>query len=362
MRPSSEDGLAAMATVVYVDAANGQPGNPGTSAKPVPTILEGIQLTRTRAKPAMVVVRAGVYRQSEPIVLGSADSDVTIQGLDGAWISGAQLLPNLSWSPYNVSAGSWSQLSDVNNAHGCNRDDPNDPSCGCRQTEALAACQAIANSTAAVTSYTWHDVNQGVWKLQCCLRRDGVWQPYNEAGHTSGQRLPQKNIYVATVRGTSHIPQLRVNGMRMPRARHPNANPETQQFPVGWASSVASDWIKPPPSPPPVYVNVSNPQIALRGSSDFQTYSGGIGGPCQNFDPPFSYWCSANPSGGGGFQYYVPEAFRVPPNALPALAWSHNWSPNNTTNVPVAHVWRNYHVRKQRDEDRLKKGGVLTME
>ena len=54
-------------------------------------------------------------------------------------------------------------------------------------------------------------------------------------------------------------------------------------------------------------MNVTNDMIAERGSSSFNDYLGGIGGPCSHFTPAFSYWCSLHPSGGGGFQYYVPS-------------------------------------------------------
>lgn len=42
---------------------------------------------------------------------------------------------------------------------------------------------------------------------------------------------------------------------------------------------------------------------------------------CEVFDPPFSYWCSAHPSGGGGFQYYVPSGMDVPAALFPVRAW-----------------------------------------
>jgi hypothetical protein len=56
------------------------------------------------------------------------------------------------------------------------------------------------------------------------------------------------------------------------------------------------------------------------GASINQTkpYSGGIGGPCEVFDPPFSYWCSAKPAGGGGFQYYVPSGMALADGTFPA--------------------------------------------
>ena len=56
------------------------------------------------------------------------------------------------------------------------------------------------------------------------------------------------------------------------------------------------------PSPPIVPVSVFNAALALRNSSQNSVYSGALGGACHVFDPPFSYWCSEHPAGGGGFQ------------------------------------------------------------
>jgi hypothetical protein len=88
------------------------------------------------------------------------------------------------------------------------------------------------------------------------------------------------------------------------------------------------------------------------------------------FDPPFSYWCSEHPKGGGGFQYFVPSGLVWPTGALPINASSgdtaaggdstatasggalshdsNNVSTNSTTastaaTGAVAHVWRQSH-------------------
>ena len=55
-------------------------------------------------------------------------------------------------------------------------------------------------------------------------------------------------------------------------------------------------------------------------------YSGGIGGPCEVFDPPFSYWCSAHPAGGGGFQYYVPSGMDISGGIFPPGQAPSDWA------------------------------------
>jgi hypothetical protein len=75
----------------------------------------------------------------------------------------------------------------------------------------------------------------------------------------------------------------------------------------------------PKPAGPITPVSVFNAAIALRNSTQNTNYSGALGGPCANFDPPFSYWCSEHPAGGGGFQYYVPGGATLAADAVPAF-------------------------------------------
>lgn len=99
------------------------------------------------------------------------------------------------------------------------------------------------------------------------------------------------------------MPQLRLDGVRIPRGRFPNANPETDLFPTGklyrryavelngmqgWYTGESS-WVTPPPKEDPLYVTVNNSEIATRNTTDFTQYSGGIGGPCDKFVPPFRF-------------------------------------------------------------------------
>jgi hypothetical protein len=99
---------------------------------------------------------------------------------------------------------------------------------------------------------------------------------------------------------------LRVQAGRSSRARSPNANPETDQWPKGWVAEPLA-WLPPkPPTSQRVEIQVQNALLQTRNPAlslqDTKNYSGGINGPCEVFDPPYSYWCSAKPAGGGGFQ------------------------------------------------------------
>ena len=169
----------------------------------------------------------------------------------------------------------------------------------------------------------------GHWSNQCCIHTDGVWNPHTgsplDKDHVAGQWVgatPPKNVWKATLPAEFSVidnPHLRVGGVRSPRARFPNANPETDIWPTGWVPD-AQTWLPAkPPKSQPQYIGVLNTQIQSRNDgldlNDSKPYSGGIGGPCEVFDPPFSYWCSEHPAGGGGFQYC--ERYRRPAGVFP---------------------------------------------
>jgi hypothetical protein len=164
-----------------------------------------------------------------------------------------------------------------------------------------------------------------------------------QAGHFAGRRQGALAVYVADLPAAASsvvaMPELRVGGVRYPRARFPNANPETDIFPKGWVTGGGSTWLPPKPAPPITPVNVFNAQLALRNSSQNQNYSGALGGACHVFEPPFSYWCAEHPAGGGGFQYYVPRGATLAPGSLPNFTLP----PPAAANAPLFHLWRAAH-------------------
>ena len=60
----------------------------------------------------------------------------------------------------------------------------------------------------------------------------------------------------------------------------------------------------------------------------------GIHGPCDIYDPPVSYWCSKDPSGGGAF------AFRAPRGLWPTSDTVLPNAPYKDMSKAIINVWR----------------------
>jgi hypothetical protein len=122
------------------------------------------------------------------------------------------------------------------------------------------------------------------------------WKPHDITGG--------RNIWKATIEAgvlpSNDIPGLRLNGERVVRARHPNANPERDGLHTpphtGWVPTGAVEsWLpgrasKPPPTPPvEVLVKVVNRSSAY---NVYPYYYNAIGGICNGlFEPNVSFWC-----------------------------------------------------------------------
>jgi hypothetical protein len=147
------------------------------------------------------------------------------------------------------------------------------------------------------------------------MRRDGKWDPYPQSGHHSAQKEAGLNIWTADLSAfkLDSIPELRVNGGRITQARYPNANPETEFWPVGYLTSAKADWLAPKISPKPNPARTVS--VPARGDYDdyFSDYGGGIGGTCSIYVPAFSYWCQDTFSKGCGgcFTWNVPSGLKV---------------------------------------------------
>lgn len=59
----------------------------------------------------------------------------------------------------------------------------------------------------------------------------------------------------------------------------------------------------------------------------------GVNGLCSVYDPPVSYWCSENPSGGGAFAFRTPSGVTPKAGALPNL-------PYKDASTAIFFVWR----------------------
>ena len=94
-------------TTVYVDAAKGSDdgggGALGGEAAPFATIEKALAALRASPSgPRTMILRAGVHFLSETLQVTPADAGLTFSGYptgeEEAWISGGELLPELTWS------------------------------------------------------------------------------------------------------------------------------------------------------------------------------------------------------------------------------------------------------------------------
>ena len=148
---------------------------------------------------------------------------------------------------------------------------------------------------------------------------------------TNGKDIYQCDLSSANI---GEIKGLRINGLRAIRARYPNANPERDGF---GSTLTASSWNPPtlPAEPDEWYY----PDFPLRNDSSgkqYIRYSLGIGGACNNFDPPAGYWCSLETHGGGANTYTIPSGMKFNQSVLPN-------SPYNNASQAVIQSWRPAH-------------------
>ena len=102
---------------------------------------------------------------------------------------------------------------------------------------------------------------------------------------------------------------------RLIRAKFPNSDPSTQGMwtqPTGWFDQ-AEQWLPPKPHPPVTLVEVSEPN---RNGTAFPYFQAGIGGRCEVFDPPFSFWCSDSHPRAAHSR--TPRAWSTRPTSAPA--------------------------------------------
>ena len=328
-------------TNIFVDWSAGSDENPGTQDKPKKTIQAAVQASRQATKPVAILLRNGTHYLSDTIHLGADDSGLKIQNFNGeeAWISGGLPLTNLKWKVYNLTKPQPTRMVVVNNTN--NIEGVANKSAPCSVAQSEAACQERCMNNASCTSFTFHSMPHGRYTHQCCIRYDGIWDPKPEVDHISGYKKAgySLNVYVADlseILGDSpvDITGLRANRKRVARARAPNADPETTQWPEGWFSlETVQEWLPQHKYGPSKQVNVSEPYRNVSGK--FMFYGVGIGGSCSIYKPPVSYWCQLHPAGGGGFEYYVPSG----------LVFKNGTIENNWKNYDgaVIQAWRKSH-------------------
>lgn len=163
-------------------------------------------------------------------------------------------------------------------------------------------------------------------------------------------------IYSADLSGQGLVggmPGLRVDGKRGFRASFPDRNPELSIFPDGWVTD-GGDYSPPiPPAKNETYVTLSSPM--LHDKTMFQQYMVGVGGHCALYDPPVSYWCSEDPSGGGAFAFRVPsglsykgfKSYKDPTGAV-VVAWRPaHWVNDSARLVVSPHTYLHAHMQRR---------------
>jgi len=332
---------------VYV-STTGSDGNAGTIDAPFATLAAAVAATRLSPGFDVILLRAGTYYGVPTTVLTAADSGLTIQNFPGeeVWLSGAKPLVGVTWSAFDVNGtapppappAAWHLVENTNSINGAGN--------GAYHSTVgtYQECQAACESNGC-TVWTWHDSNVGApYTHQCFF--DQAFAPVAENDHYTGYfgapPAPlQQNVWSASLAGLglgAGVPGLLLDGVRMTRARYPNnPSPERLGFMPPYvlrADSWTPQQLKRAPD-----TQVDLPKSALdrnTSTSSFQTYTAGVGGTCDRFQPNAGYWCSNNVQGGGSVIYYVPIAAQFSTKTLPN-------SPYANATGAVVQTWRPGH-------------------
>ena len=91
---------------IYAAITGSDSTGDGSRAKPFATVAKALAATRASGPGGTIVLGGGVYYLAEPLILTPRDSGLTIQSDKGseAWLSGGLPLTDLQWNPHNVSA------------------------------------------------------------------------------------------------------------------------------------------------------------------------------------------------------------------------------------------------------------------
>jgi len=326
------------ADACFVDPVLGDDGNMGGLETPMQTIHAAVHAVGSSRT---VVLRAGVYEFTEPLVLGPKNSNLKIMSYPGETpvISGGKQV-DVTWEPYDPSGGDvpeWELFNETSIVHGSTPDGRNVIDLG-NQPD-FATCQKQCELHLDCTGFTWHDVNQGKYANFCWGRLDGLWNARAESGHFSGKRNIKKTMYRANLKGqVTEVPGLQINGVRATRARYPNLPHGIEVSPGGGSMIRGRDAVWTPPNfgkfGPPAYYTDAFPEHARNESGTMYTqYTIGSEGLCSVYDPPVGYWCSEHPAGGGAF------AFRTPSGVSPKVGVLPN-APYADTSEMIMNVWR----------------------
>ena len=125
----------------------------------------------------------------------------------------------------------------------------------------------------------------------------------------------------AVAHAPAAIDTLLFGGVRAISARFPDADPESDKFPIGYITKGGS-WAAPADLGSPQYIEYPDiNRTSFRAL--FKDFRGGVGGQCSHYSPPYSYWCANTTQGGGahksgqGGEYEVPSGLTATNTMLP---------------------------------------------
>ena len=313
---NDKPGLSATAaggTTLYVDAGGGSDANSGSEGAPLRHLAFAVAKARGLPPPATVVLRGGPpHRLSETLELTAADSGLSIVAFPGEQpvVSGGYLLNTSAWkraAPAGAAAaaaagpacpggGTWDVKPGENAMYA---EWPSsylvNLTAAADAQACAAACAALGNCTAFIVYDAAFQPASG-WAGRCFVRTDGKFPLTAEAGVTSGRCVPApppRNVWsVDLAAAGTPLPSFVAvpdwvlsllfsdDGGRSPqraiRARFPNADPETVQWPDGWAAG--GTWTAPVPDENTTVIHVPFPHNY--GPGMFTDYWLGVGGPC----------------------------------------------------------------------------------
>jgi len=319
---------------IYV-SPDGKDSNFGTKDSPFATIQRAVQATAWKGE-ATILLRAGRHFIDKTVDIGSEHSGLTIQNFEGedAEVTGALSfsLSKSAWHPYKQTAG-YDQQTSMNNVYGAAHSKADTDTVKYLGTfddlqSCIAALVADKDKKGPFKTYTYHTKDFSTdFAGQCFGRTDQVWAPTKEANVISGFSV-HSNVWRADVKslGLTEMPGLRLNGQRAIRAKYPNGDPEQSghylqganagmgggDYVWGWIPlSAGSEWVPPARKPDSEEIvitakdwpSVEWPMTEAGGSSwtgegDWGEFHLGLGGYCDDLDPPFGYWCAMKPPRG----------------------------------------------------------------
>lgn len=319
---------------VYV-APDGHDSNTGSKESPFATVQKAVHATASKGA-ATILLRAGRYFINNTIDIGAENNGLTIQNFDGerVEVTGAKTftLPQTAWQPYKNRVG-WDQHASMNNVFGAAHSKADTDTIKYLGTfddlnDCMSALAADKEHKGPFQTFTFHEKSfGGDYAGQCFGRTDQVWAPHKEDKVISGLAVKQ-NVWRADVKslGLTEMPGLRLNGGRAIRAKYPNGDPEQSghylqgagasmgggDYVWGWVPlSADSEWVPPfrkPDSEEIVITAKDWPSVdwpmsenggsKWTGEGDWGEYHLGLGGYCDDLDPPFGYWCAMSPPRG----------------------------------------------------------------